>query len=277
MGYQTIEPLKGTLEPCSSDIPTHYPRSPLRYPGGKSRAVKAIFPLIPPNERSICSPFIGGASIELVCASTGVHVKGYDIFEPLVDFWHHLLDNPEKLAERVKRYYPMDRKTFYFLQKNYLTITEPIERAAVFYALNRSSFSGLTLSGGMSLGHPRFTHSSIEKLRGFVIDNFTVEKADYRQSIADNPTDFLYLDPPYRNGQKLYGIKGDTHESFDHHSLKELLDQRDRWILSYNDCLSIRKLYKDYRILNADWQYGMSNGKDSSEILVVSHDLRVAD
>lgn len=272
----TIEPLSGTLEPFTYKMPTQYARSPLRYPGGKSRAVQHILPLIPDAAQEICSPFIGGASIELACIARGVSVKGYDIFTPLVDFWQCLLDSPNKLADRVEKYYPLERAKFYILQKRYFTLKDSLEKAAVFYALNRSSFSGLTLSGGMSIGHPRFNPGSIDKLRGFVADNFTVQEADYRQSIIDNPHAFLYLDPPYKNGQKLYGVKGDTHEGFNHHLLKELLDQRGRWILSYNDCPSIRTLYEDYKILRADWQYGMSNGKEASEIVVLSHDLEVA-
>ncbi len=259
------------------DLPGQYMRSPLRYPGGKSRAVSQILPLIPNETEVVCSPFVGGASIELACVAAGLEVKGYDIFAPLVDFWQCLLDDPNKLADRVEEYHPLERTQFYALQRRFPVLENALERAAVFYVLNRSSFSGITLSGGMSIGHPRFNQSSMEKLREFATDNFTVKKADYRQSIADNPDAFLYLDPPYLNGQKLYGVKGDTHAGFNHESLKELLDQRDNWILSYNDCPTIRKWYQDYPILRAGWKYGMGNSKKSNEIVVLSHDLeRVA-
>ena len=88
-------------EPSSSY--KEYPRSPLRYPGGKSRAVSYILPLILKTEATVlCSPFIGGASIELACAAQGMEVRGYDLFEPLVDFWHALLDDPARLARRVE-------------------------------------------------------------------------------------------------------------------------------------------------------------------------------
>ncbi len=270
-----IEPLNGSLEDFANDIPHKYPYSPLRYPGGKSRAVSSILPIIPQGTKELCSPFIGGASIELACTAIGINVKGYDIFSPLVDFWQCLLDDPHKLASRVAKYFPLERTQFYSLQKRYISLNSPLERAAVFYVLNRSSFSGVTLSGGMSTGHPRFTKNSIERLRNFAVNNFTVQKADYRQSIIENKNAFLYLDPPYLNGQKLYGIKGDTHEGFDHETLRKLLGQRDKWMLSYNDCPSIRKWYSDYQILKTNWQYGMSNNKISNEIVVLSHDLEL--
>jgi DNA adenine methylase len=83
----------------------------------------------------------------------------------------------------------------------------------------------------------------------------------------------LYLDPPYANGQALYGIDGDTHKDFDHQALADLILKRDRWILSYNDCKLVRDIYKDNTILSLEWVYGMSKDKQSSEILVLSRDL----
>ena len=253
-----------------------YPRTPLRYPGGKSRAIKHITPLIPKDTQTLCSPFFGGGSIELACTSKGINVKGYDVFEPVVNFWQCLLSDPLRLADKVRHdYYPLKRLRFYELQKRYASIRDKIERAAVFYVLNRSSFSGTTLSGGMSPEHPRFTPSSIDKLKTLAVNNLSIEQMCYTASIPKHRDDFLYLDPPYLNGQKLYGLRGDTHTGFDHKTLKELLDKRDRWILSYNDCATIRAWYKDYQILRLDWTYGMNTNKQSNEIVVLSHDLTV--
>jgi DNA adenine methylase len=256
------------------DVPKHYPHSPLRYPGGKNRAVKAIYSCIPANETTLCSPFLGGGSIELAC-STRMQVYGYDVFSPLVDFWQVLLDNQELLAKRVERYYPLSRTKFYSLQKRYTTLKDKVERAAAFFVLNRSSFSGTTLSGGMSPGHPRFTLSAIERLRSFQATNFEVGCADFRESITNHPDAFLYLDPPYMNGHELYGLKGDTHKDFKHQELADILHNRERWIMSYNDCTTIRELYPDNPILSLEWVYGMSKNKKSSEVLILSRDLAV--
>lgn len=257
------------------EFPQKFPRSPLRYPGGKNRAIKSIYSCIPPNEKSLYSPFLGGASIELAC-TTRMKVHGSDIFEPLITFWEVLTSNPTKLVKRVKSYYPLSRSKFYSLQKRYIHLSDKIERAAGFFVLNRSSFSGTTLSGGMSPGHPRFNEAAIERLSTFKVKNFTVECADYKDVITKHEADFLYLDPPYMNGQSLYGVRGDTHKGFDHKALAELIKKRGRWIISYNNCDEIRKLYKDYPIISLEWIYGMSKNKQSNEILVLSQDLDFA-
>ncbi|MCY4418229.1 MAG: DNA adenine methylase [Cytophagales bacterium] len=242
----------------------------LRYPGGKQRAVKIIMKYIPEGIERLCSPFLGGGSIELACAGTGIKVLASDAFEPLTTFWDMLMKNPVLLATQVKKYYPLQSSTFYSLQKSFPIIKAPLERAAVFYVLNRASFSGTTLSGGMSKNHPRFTLSGIKKLEKFYCPNLSVSNADFRDALHKYADDFLYLDPPYANGGRLYGIRGDMHKEFPHDILAEELRARRGWILSYNDSSFVRQLYKGYRIEPLEWQYGMSIAKNSNEVLVIS-------
>ena len=55
-------------------------KSPLRYPGGKSRAVKHILPYFPENTTTVVSPFMGGSSVELNLAAKGIEVYASDKF-----------------------------------------------------------------------------------------------------------------------------------------------------------------------------------------------------
>lgn len=248
-----------------------YPKSPLRYPGGKARAVDQILRIIPATESVLVSPFFGGGSVEIAAASLGLTVRGYDVFQPLVDFWIELLLNPQRLANQVETFFPLEKKRFYDLQKG--SFSNRLDSAAVFYVLNRSSFGGSTLSGGMSPGHPRFTKSSIEYLRNFSVPRLNVAFGDFHETIPDHPNDFLYLDPPYLIANTLYGKNGDTHKYFDHVGLCDILRKRDKWVLSYNDCDEIRKMYHGFRTFSPHWKYGMSHEKESRELLILSDDL----
>ena len=250
-------------------------KSPLRYPGGKSRAVKKILDLLPSNLDCLCSPFVGGGSVELALVAQGVNVKAYDVFEPLVNFWQVLLDDAPHLARLVSQYYPLTRTEFYNLQKQYFTFKDKFHLASVFYSLNRSSFSGTTLSGGMSIGHPRFTDKGIKALANFTADGFSVEQADFKESIKRHKTDFLYLDPPYANNGKLYGNDGDCHVNFDHDGLAKLLKKRDGWLLSYNDCEEVRDLYNGFYFLKHEWNYGMNTSKKSNELFILSNSINL--
>ena len=39
---------------------------------------------------------------------------------------------------------------------------------------------------------------------------------DFKKSIPKHPNDLLYLDPPYKIKNKLYGNRGDLHKDFEH-------------------------------------------------------------
>ncbi len=69
-----------------------YIKAPLRYGGGKSLAVGLIVEYIPNGVRRMISPFIGGGSVEIACATElGLEVLGFDIFDILANFYQVLL------------------------------------------------------------------------------------------------------------------------------------------------------------------------------------------
>ena len=240
-------------------------KSPLRYPGGKTRAIKHLLPHIP--EGDICSPFLGGGSLELVLAEDR-KVYAYDAFYPLYNFWNCLLTDKEELVKEVRALHPLDKEGFKALRELIKAYNsnhpQSYVAAAAYYAINRSSFSGATLSGGFSqqAADGRFNENSIKRLENFHAPNLEVGFMSFEESIELHENKFLYLDPPYFLGDKsnkLYGKAGDMHEGFDHELLHLLLTNRQNWLLCYNNCEYIRDLYSDYEIIPAEWTYGMKN------------------
>ena len=248
--------------------------TPLRYPGGKTRAIPHLFSLLPDHLDSLCSPFIGGGSFEVAVAAHGVKVYAYDIFKPLTDFWREISKDAKAVADMVAaKYFPLEKEKFYNIQRDYEQFDDPVERAAIFFVLNRSSFGGATFSGGMVLKGPRFTESAINKLANYANDNLIVQNSHFGDTLAKHEGEFLYLDPPYTNGgQDLYGINGSTHRNFDHEALATLLKGRDRWLLSYNDCEQVRDLYAGHVFIRPHWHYGMhcKKGKTYQEVMILS-------
>ena len=250
-------------------------KSLLRYPGGKSRGAKQIFEFIPADTKEICSPFLGGGSVELMCANNGMRVYGYDKFKPLVHFWNCLIKKPDELAQLVAGWWSTgtnglseefeERKEYHKLKTELLSPKpSQLERAALFYVINRTSFSGSALSGGVTAGNPRFTESSVQRILEFKdanrTKNITVECLDFRESIEKNKQKLMYLDPPYWLESKLYGEKGDLNfQEKDHLALFEILTKTKKWVLSYNDSKKVREIYHDYRIVPMEWAYGMKN------------------
>ncbi len=257
-------------------------KSLLRYPGGKTRALKHIIPYFPKNLTEIVSPFFGGGSIEIHYAAQGVRVYGYEIFEPLVNFWQHVLDDPEEIAYLLESlFHPCSKEMFTQYQKkqNWTHMDDTHMkwkeyRACMYYALNRSSFSGATMSGGYSkqASDNRFTLSSIERLKNFSCPFLSVEVADFKDSLNKHHDDtFVYADPPYMVDKPvLYGDRGSTHKGFDHLGFAEAIQKKNNWVISYNPNPTILELYKDYEIVYPEWSYGMSKDKKSKEILILN-------
>jgi DNA adenine methylase len=259
--------------------------SPLRYPGGKSRACLKLIEYLPKDVKTICSPFFGGGSLELYCLmSYGIDVYGYDLSEPLTTFWNCLLEDPEALATIVAGYLPVVTKDqFYILQKRFLQIEDQLQIAAATYVLNRTSFSGSIMSGGFSPlekdgRNGRFKESNVKFLRDFTVleGMLSVRHLSFDASIPLHSEIFVYADPPYLVGSKLYGNRGDLHD-IDHILLADILQSRDNWMLSYNDCPEVRRLYRGFHIVDEfdglSWRYGMSKSKNSRELLILSHDV----
>lgn len=244
----------------------------LRYVGGKSRAISHLKCFIPPNTKELCSPFFGGGSFELSLASEGVKVYGYDIFEPVVCFWDSVLNNREKLVEKVLAYYPLQKDMFKELQKRLPFIKNNLEMGAVFYVLNRCSFSGTVLNGGMSPNHPRFGLNEINKIKNFNIQ-FNIEMSSFEESIKKHNC-LIYADPPYLTEQKLYGVRGNLHKKFKHKLLAEMLNDRGNFILSYNNCEPVKDMYREHFFYYPNWKYGIGKSKKSNEILIISKDLK---
>jgi len=263
--------------------------SPLRYPGGKTRACKIIENVILQHFDitsfdTIISPFFGGGSFEFYMQNKyGVALKVNDKFTPLYNFWKQVKINKDILCEGLREIKSVSKEQFIAYRKTIMNLQDNILQQAIqYFVINRCSFSGSTLSGGFSeeASHKRFTQSSINKIEALDFTNIEIYNEDFCDFIntyiptapAQPSKTLLFLDPPYylESKSKLYGNNGDLHEGFNHNLLFELLNSKKNWVLTYNNCEYIRNLYKDYTILDVNWSYGMNTTKTSSEIIIIS-------
>jgi len=262
-------------------------RSPLRYPGGKTRACKILNQIFEEQfstktYTTLLSPFFGGGSFEFFLQNKyGFEIHANDKFIPLYQFWFQAKENNEALCERLHTFRPVGKEQFLEYRKDIIDLDDAFLQAVYYFVINRCSFSGATLSGGFSeqSAEKRFTLSSIDRVGKLDLAHVTFHNLDFSEFIPISLDQcegrpFIFLDPPYylEKGSKLYGNKGDLHENFDHQGLYEQLKSLKGvdWMMTYNDCEYIRELYDGYTILEVDWKYGMNKTKKSSEIVVLS-------
>ena len=252
-------------------------KSPLRYPGGKTRAVKLLTNSIQsyyPDRKTLVSPFLGGGSLELSLQSNGYKVNANDLFTPLYQFWKSVRYHPGEVAQRVRSMMPVSKEDFYHYRQQILQEEKDIEIASLYFVINRCSFSGSTFCGGFSQesARTRLTESSVQRLEEVDLSNMTLSNLDYKEFLRQHPENndtIVYADPPYYISSYIYGRDGDLHQSFDHEGFAKEMKQRSDWIICYNDCEYIRNLYKENKIESVCWSYGMNKTKKSSEILIL--------
>lgn len=266
-------------------------KSPLRYPGGKSKALKQIIPLIPSNFKEFRDPMVGGGSVFFAIKQKYPDKKFRinELNEDLYLFWKYSQIDPNKLVKEVKKIkeeYEDGRKLFFELTSPDKKFTE-FERAVRFFVLNRITFSGAVDSGGYSKQsfELRFTNSSIERLEltGKQIQgDVLITNRDYEDVIHEEGEDvFIFLDPPYLSlsKSKLYGKKGDLHSSFEHERFAENMKKcKHKWLITYDDSPEIRELFSFANIMPWELQYGMNNYKKryaakGKELFISNYDI----
>ncbi len=253
-------------------------KSPLRYPGGKSRAINLINSLIPEFEE-FREPFVGGGSVYLYLKQRFPDKRFWinDIYKELFFFWKYCQSDMETVIEQVYQWrasFTEGKALYQFLVENISNFNE-LQKASAFFVFNRITFSGTTEAGGYSeqAFKGRFTNSSIERLKNLthVLDNTIITNLDYQNVIeAQGNNVFLFLDPPYYSATKsaLYGKNGQLHKTFDHERLANTLKNcAYQWLLTYDDSPYIRKLYDFADISPWDLKYGMRNVTKKSDQL----------
>ena len=253
-------------------------KTPLRYPGGKSRACTKIGQFLPNmyTYREFREPFLGGGSVAIYLTKMypSLSIWVNDLYEPLVNFWKEIQHSGEELCTtltdlKLKYPNPDSAKELFFESKEIITSQDKsnLERAVAFYVVNKCSFSGLTESSSFSAqaSDSNFSMRGIEKLTGYqeIIQDWKITNLSYEDLLTDWRNTFIYLDPPYDIKDNLYGKKGDMHKKFDHDKFaKDCDDHTADMMISYNSSQLIKNRFKNWNAVEFDLTYTMRSVGD---------------
>jgi len=269
------------LPPADCRVPTaDLPlRSPLRYPGGKTRVAKLLAPYIPPHEeyREI---FFGGGGLFFHKPKARRNWVN-DLHPGLYAFWKTLRDDFDAFAALCRQQPAADeaalRDTFQYWidRRDLMTATGDdalLERAVQYYFINRTVWTGrvvydparrsrLYFSNPEGWGNldKKLAHlrECSDKLQGVRITNLSFEHC-----LADaTPDTLIYADPPYYRDSldvptsKLY----EGHFAIERHAaLRDLLAASPAKVMvSYDGRPEVRALYAgpSWRIVELEWKY----------------------
>ena len=249
-------------------------KTPLRYPGGKSRACVKMDQYFPDlrNYSEFREPFLGGGSVAIHITKKYPDLKIWvnDLYEPLVNFWQQLqmfgTDLKDKLVDiKTSNNTPVLAKELFLKAKEQVNDKDlsSIDRAVAFYVVNKCSFSGLTESSSFSpqASNSNFSLRGIEKLPEYskLIEKWRITNHSYDYLLDGDTTAFVYLDPPYDIQDNLYGRKGSMHKGFDHDKFAADCDFRYpmHQLISYNSDQLVKDRFKNWNTGEFDLTYTM--------------------
>ena len=245
------------------------PQPLLQYKGSKRRHVKQIMEAVPPGTAEVVAPFIGGGAVELAMAHAGITVRACDLNENLVCWWGCILEDAAKVAALAEQYLGMTSRQWYWYRDHGIRrVEDRWERAALYYALHRMGWGGTGLAGG-GYGDPgRMTMRSLAALARFECPNLIVERSHWERFVCGRPGALLFCDPPYFASER-YGVA----KRMNHSRLADVLEARQRYILTYPDNAWVRRRYKGCHFAPLRHaKYRLRQSK-SYELLITSPDL----
>ena len=250
-------------------------KTPLRFPGGKSRACTKMGQHFPNFDKytEFREPFIGGGSVAIYITKMYPHLRIWvnDLYEPLVNFWRQLQENGVELSKELttlkeKHNAPDTARVLFTSNKERINSSDctSLDRAVAFYIVNKCSFSGLTESSSFSAqaSDSNFSFRGIEKLPEYseIISDWRITNRSYDYLMTEDLHDdiFMYLDPPYDIKDNLYGKKGEMHKRFDHDQFAHNCDLHSiDMMVSYNSTQLIRDRFKGWSAAEFDLTYTM--------------------
>ena len=250
-------------------------KTPLRYPGGKSRAITKMAQYFPDFNKytDFREPFVGGGSVAIYVTKMHPHLDVWinDLYEPLVNFWRQLQECGVELRDELTKQKevnnaPDTARVLFTSSKERINSSDcsSFDRAVAFYIVNKCSFSGLTESSSFSAqaSDSNFSFRGIEKLPEYseIISDWRITNNSYDHLMIEDLHDgiFMYLDPPYDIKDNLYGRKGEMHKRFDHDEFAHNCDLHSMdMMVSYNSTQLIRDRFKGWAAAEFDLTYTM--------------------
>lgn len=219
--------------------------------GGKSHLKNQIIPLIPKD----CDRYIevcGGAGWVLFGKDK---VKGQmevfnDVDGDLINLYKQIKYNCSALQNEIDWLQSRELfNTYRYEIENGIELSE-LQRAARYLYLIKCSFGSNRNSFATATKRICNIVDALpvykERLKDVIIENRDFEKLI---KTYDRPSALFYIDPPYVESEGYYNKKYVSFNKDDHLRLNSVLKGiKGRFILSYNACDFVCKMYKDFNV-----------------------------
>lgn len=279
-----IQQIQSTLQPFT------------KWTGGKRQLLPVIKSLMPDDYNNYFEPFIGGGAVffDLIPKKATIN----DFNSELINCYHQIKDNPEKLIELLTEHQKKNSKEYYLELRsadrdgriNDMTDTE---RAARIMYMLRVDFNGLyrvNSKNQFNVPYGRYKNPKIVdselilSISSYLNNNdIRILNGDFEEAIKNvQAGDFVYFNPPYIPLSETSAFTSYTHEGFSYEEQVRLrnvfkrLNEKGAYVmLSNSSSPLVEELYEGFNIhkVNATRTNGAkasSRGK-IAEIIVTNY------
>jgi DNA adenine methylase len=266
--------------------------SPFRYPGGKNRYLSILMKYIEPmliDQYNFTDLFVGGGSVLLEIAKKYPNHTLYanDKNYWMYCFWKVISDIDSFAFNKLMNLIEFTPTLIKFNELRKDLSLDEIDCAYKAIFFNRTTFSGILNSGPIG-GKTQSSKYSIDcryniktlkkqltECRNLLKGRIIVSNLNFSDHIQIKTNNPIYLDPPYfKMGKYLYSEYMTNEE---HLELYNLLKNRNNWVLSYDDCDEIRKIYLNHNIINMQGLYSVIGKKTTwdkkNELIIVNNEV----
>jgi len=262
----------------------------IRYPGGKQRILNLIIPFLPARDSIIgrfIDPFLGGGSVFFAVNPKNALLS--DINEELINLYTGIRRFPSKIWEIYKSFLKT-KKAYYEIRNMNTEGMHLAFRAARTLYLNRTCFKGMwrhNSYGQFNVGYGGQDRRWVitEEVLGEVskrLKNATLKFSDFEPIIEEaKEGDFIFLDPPYKPGDRELVNSHYVYNKFSYHDHQRLAScliratkRGVKWSMTTSSHLDILRLFQGNRIIPLQKGTGKSPGiltNNSGEVLILNY------
>lgn len=232
-------------------------RPVISWPGGKTRMLKYLLPLIPAHTLYV-EVFGGGLAMLLAKPESEVEVIN-DFNGELISFYRVCKYHLDALLDELDLVMNSRQESEDYLAQPGLT---EIQRSARWFIRNKLSFGGMGRTFGVARACP--LSSRVKRLTAIRslsqrFDHVTIENLSWEKCLAlyDSPDALFFLDPPYLDAG------GTAYDGWSEHELARFCAAvkalQGRWIVTFQDCPQIRAQLAGYRLQEITRANGIGN------------------
>jgi DNA adenine methylase len=267
----------------------------IRYPGGKQRITSQIVPHLPKSKSikgKFVEPFLGSGAVFFLLEPQFAVLS--DINAELIKLYRGIRHHPFEVWNIFKKF-GSTKEAYYKIRDNEQNFENIAFKAARTLYLNRTCFKGMwrhNAQGQFNVGYGG-------QARRWVIDqdsllevsdrlqNANLLCSDFQPVIEScGPDDFIFVDPPYRPGERELIQSHYVYNRFgfaEHERLAKVLYEAStksiRWALTISSHPDILHLYRDNRFIALSRGTGKYPGvltDNPEEVLICNYQSEVA-